>query len=227
MQTVVALKLRSVTLEDIFTAIGITPQTTQTGNGAIDPNTGPFLPGQFPPGAVQAITVSGRMVSFTLRQAPAAEIAKPVCRAFSRARHLAGKSEAAAGKALEEGEEVLGMCWKLLQDSDRSSTKIATPRLSLHRATKLLVVAGQPEQIEVVEPVINQLDGARARAGGPFIDPNTGLPAAFGAGAPGAAHTEALRVFAARYGLGPGLTPWPSSASTNLPAESQSSSWTP
>jgi len=215
-ETMVAMKLRSVTLEDIFTAIGI---TTQTGSGAIDPTTG--IP---PHGAVQANKVSDRMVSFTLRQSPTPEITKPICRAFSLARYLDGKSEADSAKALEDVEQVLELCWSLLRGANSSSAKLGAPNLSLHRATKLLVVVGQPDQIEVVQQVIGELEGARSAAGEVLIDPTTGVPMAFGGGGGGGVggiSPDTIRAVAGRYGNGPRATSPPTSPATNAPVESK------
>src|SRR5262249_15188902 len=136
---------------------------------------------------------------------------------FSLARYLLGKSEDEANKAVAEVENMLELCWELLRDADRSSTKIEAPRLNLHRGTKLLIVVGQPSQVEVVEQVIGQLQGGGV--------PGASIPPAAYSGAPDDANTEAARRrFAERYGLrygGGGQSPPPSSASTNPPAGSK------
>lgn len=156
------LKLRSATLDDIFTALNVSLQ-----------------------GALQVNKINDRMVSFAYRTDPAeAGSKKPICRAFSLSRYLAGKTDKDVDIAMVGVESALNTCWEMLQRADRSTTKPAAPQLNLHRATKLLIVVGDPEQIGVVEQVIGQLEeGAIAT---PLIDPTTGLPAG-GFSAPGAA----------------------------------------
>lgn len=191
--TPVSLRLRSVTLDDIFTALDIGTQSA--GHQVVDPMTG--LASQ---GAVQANKLNDRMVSFTYRQTPLPEATKPVCRAFSLSRHLAGKSDKEADNVLNEIEDALKLCWAMLQDADRANTKTEQPQLNLHRGTKLLIVVGQPSQVEVVEQVINQVEGG---SGSPVaIDPSTGLPGG----------SEVNRAFLERYGVRPS-----SSVSTNPP----------
>lgn len=188
----VSLKLRMVTLDDIFTALKIGTQNMVQG---VDPVTGGSMEC-----AVEFNKLNDRMVSVTYRQTPTSEASKPLCRAFSLSRHLAGKSDKEADNVLNEIEDALKLCWAMLQDADRSNTKTEQPQLNLHRGTKLLIVVGQPSQVEVVEQVINQVEGG---SGSPVaIDPSTGLPGV----------SEAERAFQERYGLRS------SSTSTNPPS---------
>jgi hypothetical protein len=172
--TAVTLKLRSVTLDDIFTALEI---ATQSGGSIVDPASG--LPSQL---AVQANKISDRMVSLSFRQTPPIAPVTPVCRAFSLSRYLAGKSSNEIESALKEIEDTLNLCWDMLKKADRTNTKTESPQLRLHPGTKLLIVVGQENQVAVVAQVLEQLDQGMV----PSIDPATGLPG-LGGGAPAAA----------------------------------------
>ncbi len=154
----VLLRLRSVTLDDIFTALDI---STQVGGQGVDPTTGMAVPG----GGLHVNKLNDRMVSLSYGQPAAVYVVKPVCRAFSLSRYLAGKSEKDVDAALNDIEEALQIAWKMLQAGEQSKSKAQQPSLNLHRATKLLIVVGQPEQVEVVEQVISQLDGGVAASG--------------------------------------------------------------
>jgi hypothetical protein len=166
--TSVSLKLRSVTLDDIFVALEIcTKDSAIPATGlVIDPNTG--LPMPAGPGpSLQIKKVGERMVSFTAGEASGTAAAeKPVCRAFSLNRYLAGKSDQEADKALSEIQEALHICWKMME-ADAAGSSSRSPQLSMHRGTKLLLVVGQAAQVEVVAQVISQLNGEPVMTGYP------------------------------------------------------------
>ena len=181
----ITLKLRDVTLDDIFTAMDVATSSSVKVNWMTD-----------------------RMVTFTVNQTVPDDPAKPVCRAFSLARYLAGKSDADAEKALKEVEDALRKCWDMLQAAGRSSASTEAPQLSLHRATKLLIVVGQPSQVDVVAQVVNQLEQGNPTPVAVEIDPVTGFPLAPKGGSPVPNPDE----FRRRYGIPPSpSTPQPPS----------------
>lgn len=177
----VSLKLRSVKLDDIFTALDIC--TKQTAGGGIDPSTGLPTPGN----TLEIKKLSDRMVSFVAYEGSMRGMATmTVCRAFSLSRYLAGKADKEVNEAMTEIEDALQTAWKMLQVSDPANAKLVRPQLNLHRATKLLIVVGQPQQVQVVEEVINQLEsgaGAEEAAAARAMNSRYGVPG--GIGAPG------------------------------------------
>ena len=161
----IKLKLRSVNLDDIFTAIALTTKDSVVANKVTD-----------------------AMVSFQHQEVVGAPVdTKPLCRAFSLSRYLAGKSDKDVDKAMADVEDALNLCWQMLNRADRSNTRGESPQLNLHRGTKLLIVVGQPSQVEVVAQVINQLEegSGGGGGGGGAVDPTTGLPLPPGYGVPG------------------------------------------
>jgi len=202
----VSLSLRNVTLDDIFTAMNLA-----TG------------------GRVQAAKINDRMVNFKLVEAAASEPSpKKICRAFSLSRYLSGRSDKETDTALVELEDALKQCWTMLQKANPTDIALQRPELSLHPTTKLLIVVGVPEQLAVVEEVVNQLEGVPAQ---PMIDPTTGLPvpttggyggggggrgggAGFGSGSGGRGMSTGLdsaaaELFRRRYGIAPPVQPTP------------------
>lgn len=177
----VSLKLRSVTLDDIFTALEISTKNTVR---PIDANSG--LP--MPVGTVRITKVNERMVSFTQGEAAESTTDKPVCRAFSLNRYLAGKSDGKeVNQALEDIEVALQLAWDMLRAANPGA-QMQKPILNLHRATKLLIVVGQPASMEVVQQIVGQLNGepASGSAASGFVPggiPGTANP--FGAAVPG------------------------------------------
>jgi hypothetical protein len=152
----VSLNLRSVTLDDIFAAMNLATR-----------------------GCVQAAKINDRMVNIKVVEAVASEpTPKKVCRAFSLSRYLSGRADDQRELALKELEDALDQCWMMLQKANPTDPTLQRPELSLHSTTKLLIVVGVPEQLAVVEEVVNQLEGGPP----PAIDPTTGLPIAPGAG---------------------------------------------
>lgn len=125
-------QLRNVTLEDILIAIDLSTQ-----------------------GSVKAAPVNDRIVhlSSALRQ----ERPKTVCRTFNLANYLASSPEE-TGQALADLEDALKTCWKLLAQAESNPQPLPEPVMSLHKATKLLIVAGTQEQLDTVAQVISQLD---------------------------------------------------------------------
>jgi hypothetical protein len=149
----VTLKLRSVTLDDIFTALDIC--TKQTPGGAIEPATGLPISGN----TLEIKKLSDRMVTFMVYEGGMRAMSTmTVCRAFSLSRYLAGKADKEVNEAMTEIEDALQTAWKMLQAADQANSKLQRPQLNLHRATKLLIVVGHPQQVQVVEEVIGQLE---------------------------------------------------------------------
>jgi hypothetical protein len=152
----VALVLRSVTLEEILTAIG--PATEDrvkviwpTNNSdrlvifdrpakpvQVDPNTGlPF---------------------------PAA--GKKICRVYNVSDYLNSLPNTDVDKAIAEIQNVLEIAWRMLRDANQDEDQ-ALPTLSVHRGTKLLVAVGRPEDMIILEQVVMGLQGSA---------PNTAIP---------------------------------------------------
>ena len=130
----VRLTLRSVTLDDIFTALAITSK-----------------------GELRSNILSEKMVSFFYEPLiPRGEVdLKKYTRAFSLANYLAGRSPEETAKALKELEEALKVSWSMLAEANGGH--LEKPALNLHAPTKMLIVVGTPEQLEMVAQFIDQL----------------------------------------------------------------------
>lgn len=157
----VNVDLRSVALEDVFAAMNLASK-----------------------GTIQADKINDRMVHFKLVESPPSQPApKRQCAAFSLNRYLSGRSDKEMDEAIEDIYKTLEQCWKMLAKANPTDSSFQSPDFSLHRKTKLLLVVGVPEQLEVVGQVVNQLQGNEAAAPG-AIDPATGLPLPVGYGNP-------------------------------------------
>ena len=137
----VTLQLRSVTLNDILTALGI----------AADDQ-------------IDVAEVDERLV--TIRPV-VRERRKPVLRAFNLSQYLAknGDSEKDAEEALQEIYDVLIKAWEMFQRVDPERRNTAMPSLSHHPKTKLLIAVGQEEHLQVIEQVVNALQGLPSSVG--------------------------------------------------------------
>jgi len=131
----VKIELRSVTLGNILDAL------TFASNGNV----------RFDKKELRLVTVLGREP----RKRVAAEL-----RAFSLSRYLSGLSEEDTERALKELDDVLNSSWEMLQNTRLAGEEFSFPKLSIHRKTKLLIVVGQPEQLEAVEQIVTALQGA-------------------------------------------------------------------
>jgi hypothetical protein len=120
------MDLRSVSLEEIFSAIEIVTK-----------------------GQVTASRVGERMVSFS-----SPTRVKPVVRAISISDYLLyRRTEEEQQKALAELEDALQKCWEMQNINN-------PPRLNFHRATRMLIVQGQPEEVALVQELVGQLQSA-------------------------------------------------------------------
>jgi hypothetical protein len=61
-------------------------------------------------------------------------------------------------QALADLEDALKTCWKLLAQAESNPKPLPEPVMSLHKATRLLIVAGTSEQLDTVAQVVSQLD---------------------------------------------------------------------
>ncbi len=139
----IVLQLRSVTLQEILTAIQLTTR------GALQIN--PLF--------------NEKMVSLSLDPNVIMEgkLPKPqkICRAFSLSNYLSNRSPDQTSAALKEVEDALAQCWSMLSKANSKANKdnkFERPELSLHPETKLLIVVGEPEQLEVVAQVVNEIE---------------------------------------------------------------------
>lgn len=204
----VSLNLRGVTLDDIFMAVNLATR-----------------------GRVQATKVTDRMVNLRLLEAPPTEPApRKICRAFSLSRYLSGRSNEQMDLALKDLEDALERCRQMLQEANPGERMNQELKLSLHRTTKLLLAVGLPEQLAVVEEVVNQLEGVPSSVA---IDPATGLPVAGGGGGYGGGGGRSgggygggistgldpamAEAFRRRYGIAPSAPPAAPASPVPLP----------
>jgi hypothetical protein len=132
----VKLKLRSVTLDDIFIALSITSK----GEIVINP-------------------MNEKMVSIFYRPlAPKEQTPKKISQAFSLVGYLTGLSPDETTKALKDLEDALAVSWKMLQRANPEDQNFQPPQLNLHAPTKMLIAVGDGEQLEVIERFISQLE---------------------------------------------------------------------
>lgn len=132
----VKLKLRSVTLDDIFTALSITSK----GEIVINP-------------------MNEKMVSIFYRPTYGKEpTPKKISQAFSLAGYLSGLSPEETTKALKDLEDALAVSWKMLQKANPEDQNSQAPQLNLHAPTKMLIAVGDGEQLHVIDRFISQLE---------------------------------------------------------------------
>lgn len=138
----VTLQLRSVTLNDILTALTIAASDQ-----------------------IVVDEVDERLV--TIRPA-VRERSKPMLRAFNLGSYLAksGSSEEETEEALQEVYDVLVNAWDMFQSADPEMRHVDMPSLSHHRQTKLLIAVGQEEHLQMIEQIVNALQGVSSSMGG-------------------------------------------------------------
>lgn len=151
------MELKSVTLEDAFTAIRIVSK-----------------------GEIQVGPESATMVSVT-RLDPGFRPQKPrkQCVAYSLQRYLQGKPEQAVEKALRDVEEALDQCWEMLGAANQMAYE--RPLLKVHPPTKMLIAVGETDQLQVIEQIVRQLEAASLPPG-ELVGRGGGLGSRFGSG---------------------------------------------
>jgi hypothetical protein len=168
-ETINIEQLRNVTLEDILTAINLATK-----------------------GLIRAVPVNDHLIHLT-QGTSLAEQPKVVCRTFSLANYLAVRSDEDSSKALADLEDALKTCWKLLAEADSNARSSREPVMSLHKPTKLLIVAGTTEQLDTVAQVVSQLDTFAGTVPPGFFDisrdANSSHPGAKASGGPGSSST--------------------------------------
>jgi hypothetical protein len=170
------VRLNSVTLEDVFTAIRIVSK-----------------------GEIQISAESDTMVSVTRVARPNPfEAPRKQCVAYSLNRYLLGKPEPEVGKLMKDVEDALDRCWKMLAQANNKSYE--RPALSLHAPTKMLIAVGDPDQLQVIDQIVRQLESsAEAGPGGGRFGP--GGPGGGGRGGYGSGAGEG---YSGGYGGGGG-----------------------
>jgi hypothetical protein len=120
----------------------------------------------------------------TFRPTVAIERTQPICRIMSLTPYLAGKPEKDAEKAIVELQDAVVQACSLLAKARRSG-KLDQPDFSVHQPTKLLIVVGSPESVNIVEGVVNALSGGPApgTSVGAGAGDVSGVPGPFGRGA--------------------------------------------
>jgi hypothetical protein len=94
----------------------------------------------------------------TFRPTVAIERTQPICRIMSLTPYLAGKPEKEVEKAIVELQDAVVQACRLLAKARRSG-KLEQPEFSVHQSTRLLIVVGSPESVNIVEEVVNALSG--------------------------------------------------------------------
>lgn len=149
----ITLHLRSVNLEDILEALELAA-----------------LPLQIEVQDNKKNVVFGRRPDRRIKEFKKGE-SKPVCRAYSLSRYLAGKSDKDVHAAMQEVESVVKDGWAIMGFTDDEFEGFR-PRLQFHRGTKILILAGFPQALEAADQIINQLEGGKVGT----IDPTTKFP---------------------------------------------------
>jgi hypothetical protein len=152
----VALVLRSVTLEEILTALG--PATEDRVKVVWPTNSSdrlvifdrPAQPLQVDPNTGLPFPAAG----------------KKICRVYNVSDYLNSLPNTDMDKAIAEIQNVLETAWKMLRDANQDEDQ-ALPTLSVHRGTRLLVAVGRPEDMIILEQVVMGLQGSA---------PNTAIP---------------------------------------------------
>jgi hypothetical protein len=120
----------------------------------------------------------------TFRPTVAIERTQPICKIMSLTPYLAGKPEKDVEKAIVELQDAVVQACRLLAKARRSG-RSEQPDFSVHQSTKLLIVVGSPESVNIVEEVVNALSGGPVPGtsiGGGAGDGSGPVPGAYGGG---------------------------------------------
>jgi len=152
----------------------------------LDPATG--LPAAAPPQEASSL--------FTLLPDPTAAQSRRAVEAFSLQDYLQSlpkQDEASLNQSLGDIENLI------VETLNSMDAEVARPQIRFHPGTKLLVVIGSPEAIDVAAKIITALPGYHARSGGGGF----GASSPANPPAPTPAQTAAENAFRRRYGLNP------------------------
>ncbi|MGB0582643.1 MAG: hypothetical protein ACPGVU_23400 [Limisphaerales bacterium] len=101
--------------------------------------------------------------------------AEPVLSVFNLSKFLAGKKDEDAAKSLEELHQTVDIAFEMLANAQRAAGKRSGMRQKVeskfHPGTKLMIVIGTPDDVEVFREVVGQLTGtirSRSQMGGAF-----------------------------------------------------------
>jgi hypothetical protein len=139
----VAVRLNSVTLAEILKALELGAARPIQITGAPDERLVVFERQRNPKPAVQ-IEAENRIIT----------------RVFNLGSYLAGRSDEEINPALEQLYEVVDLTGKLLRNEGgarESGARDFSPRLHVHKNTKLLIAVGRADELAVVSEVITRL----------------------------------------------------------------------
>ena len=104
--------------------------------------------------------------------------AEPILRVFNLSKFLTQKSEEEAQKALEDVHQTVEIAFEMLANAQRAAGKRQRSRnkvdTKFHPGTKLMIVIGDPTDVDVFHEVISQLTGEPRRR--PRTDFGSGMP---------------------------------------------------
>lgn len=151
------LRLRNVTLGDILKVIELASE------GRIRAS----MPGETHGSEATGLASSSasdrlgdNIVAFRIGSVPGTAAALPsaaVCRVFSLAPYLAGRSEKEAQRAAKELYAAIDVAWDMLRKQDRD---VQLPNLTYHEGTRLLIAVGREKDLLVIDQIVRQLSGA-------------------------------------------------------------------
>jgi len=151
-------QLRAVTLEEILQALELATDRPITITGKPD----------------------DRLVVFEVKTVSAPRPSIVQTRAFNLARYL---DEGSAPERLKQVEDVISMAGQLQRDRasrEHGRSVDYRPMLHFHSGTKLLIAVGRPDELEIVEQIVRELQGGGNQRTVPKGDENkppTGAPA--------------------------------------------------
>jgi hypothetical protein len=105
---------------------------------------------------------------------------RPETRIFNLSTYLAGKDETQQARAVDELQKTILSTNEMLRQADPSS-RARVPQMRVNASTRLLIAVGQREDLEVLEQLVNALQGEAMRVPRP-----TNAPGASGRPAPSA-----------------------------------------
>jgi hypothetical protein len=79
------------------------------------------------------------------------------CRVFNLSNYLGNRVDKEAEAALKELNQALDSAWNMLATANGEQDTTRKPMLNMHRGTKLLIAVGRPDDLEVIDQVVQQL----------------------------------------------------------------------
>src|SRR5205085_1582362 len=83
-----------------------------------------------------------------------------ICRVFNLSKYLERATDKSVDAAIKEVMESLETAWSMLRQANGDQEEL--PKLNLHRGTKLLIAVGRPQDLEILEQVVKELQGSGA-----------------------------------------------------------------